>query len=297
MKNTKYYDHKNNRPVDLERDGCALSEWEQLYGKAAFATHPNGFNVFLPPDRIVADDEYSASDPYTVEHNLDDEFHGRRIELTIDLVREAISSVQGTPQILDIGCGEGHITEKMRQALDSAEFTGLDHSLSAIAYASKHFPQIDFSVADAHDCPYAKEFFDLVVCNNLWEHIPDPLTFLSGISRTLKPGGYLVVSTPSRYRVRNLVRIVRGKPVVLMSRNHVTEYTVGQIIEQLNYGGFETTRILSRPISDESLNIALVRRMCAMFLSLVGSHHQLEATVFYLAKKLTRTAELGVRHD
>jgi hypothetical protein len=76
-----------------------------------------------------------------------------------------------------------------------------------------------------------------------------------------------------------------------MSGHHVTEYTVGQVVEQLEYGGFQVRRILSRSISVGSLKAEVVRRLFAMWIALVGSHHQLEATVFYLAKKATSTTE------
>jgi 2-polyprenyl-3-methyl-5-hydroxy-6-metoxy-1,4-benzoquinol methylase len=285
MQQKKYYDYKNDRPLNLESDGCALADWEQLCGQALFARHPKGFNIFISPDRIGAVDEYTESDPYTLEQNINNEFHTRRKELTIDLLREAVSLIQSTPQILDLGCGQGHITEKMRQAIKCAEFSGLDYSISAIEYAHEKFPVIDFAVGDATDSPYAKEFFDVVVCNNLWEHVPDPVFLLRGIKRILKPGGYLIISTPSRYRVNNLVRVLRGKPVDFLSRYHVTEYTVGQVVEQLAYGGFKVRRILSRPISAGSLKAYFVRWVFAILISLVGSHHQLESTVFYLAQK------------
>ena len=291
MQDTKYYTHKHDRPLNLELDGCPLAEWDQLYGKALFATHPKGFRVFLSPDRIAASDEYADSDPYTVEQDIDSAFHRRRKDLTVDLVREAVSSVQRTPRLLDLGCGQGHITEAIRQALHSADVTGLDYSISAIDYAHAHFPAIDFAVGDAYESPYAQGFFDVVVCNNLWEHVPDPLRLLSRIKGTLRPGGYIVLSTPSRYRVANLVRILRGKSVMLMSPHHVTEYTVGQVVEQLAYGGFQVRRILSRPISGGSLKAEVVRRLLAMWMALVGSHHQLEATVFYLAQETTGSAE------
>jgi 2-polyprenyl-3-methyl-5-hydroxy-6-metoxy-1,4-benzoquinol methylase len=291
MQDTKYYTHKHDRPLNLELDGCPLAEWDQLYGKALFATHPKGFRVFLSPDRIAASDEYADSDPYTVEQDIDSAFHRRRKDLTVDLVREAVSSVQRTPRLLDLGCGQGHITEAIRQALHSADVTGLDYSISAIDYAHAHFPEIDFAVGDAYESPYAQGFFDVVVCNNLWEHVPDPLLLLSRIKRILRPGGHIVLSTPSRYRVANLVRILRGKSVMLMSPHHVTEYTVGQVVEQLAYGGFQVRRILSRPISGGTLKAEVVRRLLAMWMALVGSHHQLEATVFYLAQETTGSAE------
>lgn len=285
MEEKKYYDHKNNRPLNLEMDGCDLADWDQLYGKALFARHPKGFKIFLSPVKIAASDEYADSDPYTVEQNIATEFHRRRIELTVDLVREAASLVQGRPRILDLGCGQGHITEKMRSAINSAEFTDLDYSISTIEYAHEHYHGIDFAVGDAYDSPFAPMFFDVVVCNNLWEHVPDPLFLLSRIDKILKPGGFIVVSTPSRYRLHNLLRVLIGKPVAFMSEHHITEYSVGQVIEQLRYGRFQLRKISSRPITPSSLKAELARRFISMMISLVGSHHQLESTVFYLAQK------------
>ena len=66
-----------------------------------------------------------------------------------------------------------------------------------------------------------------------------PLQMLKKIERSLKPGGHLIISTPSRYRLPNLIRVLVGKPIVLGSRQHVTEYSVGQVMEQLKYLGYE----------------------------------------------------------
>ena len=285
VQTAKYYDRLNKRPLDMDADGCALEDWPRLYGKARFARHPRGFHVFVPPDAIAASNEYAEADPYSVENNIAGEFHARRIDLTVALLREAALEMQSPCRVLDLGCGQGHITEKMRQALVNGEFTGLDFSVSAIQYAHEHFPQIDFDVADACDCPYADEYYDVVVCNNLWEHVPDPLRLLAGIKRMLKPGGFLVLSTPSRYRVSNLIRILRGKTVAFMSSYHVTEYTVGQVKEQLAYGGLDVRRVLTRPISTATAKSRAARWVFASFVALVRSHHQLEATVFYLAQK------------
>ena len=250
---------------------------------------------FLLPDRMAASDKYADSDPYTIGQNIGSAFQKRRIELTVELARQALSSVQGIPRVLDLGCGQGYITQELHQRLKSAEITGLDCSVSAIEFAHDHFCGIDFAVGDAYEPPYSMEHFDLVICNSLWEHIPDPLHLLSKIREILKTGGYIIVSTPSRYRVVNLVRILKGKPVTFMLTDHVTEYTVGQVVEQLRYGGFQIRKILSRPISMGSLKAEIARRLFAVWVSLVGSHHQLEATVFYLAEKASSSTEQTLR--
>ncbi len=124
----------------------------------------------------------------------------------------------------------------------------------------------------------------MVVCNNLWEHVPDPVMLLNHIAALLKPGGHVVIATPSRYRLTNLIRALLGRPVALVSNHHVTEYTVGQVKEQLAFGGFAVRSVRSKPIPLGFLKDT-ARRVFGAAVKLLGSHHRLEATVFYLAQQ------------
>jgi len=154
-------------------------------------------------------------------------------------------------------------------------------------------------VGNAYDCPYATNYFDLVICNNLWEHVPDPLHLLSRIAKILKTDGCIIISTPSRYRLSNLLNVLRGKPVNFISKHHVTEYSVGQVIEQLRYGGFGISKIFSKPIKMWSIKTRVAKSILSGIVLLFGSHHQLESTVFYLARRAELTASNvgGVHHD
>ena len=288
MTTPKYFDHNNNRPIDIDKDGCSLNDWKKLQRTASFAKHPKGFPVFVPPHELEGSDEYSKSDPYTVEERIDSNFHRRRIECTLQMIEEATNNIKRAPRILDIGCGQGHITYKILQAVPDAEVSGFDYSISAIEYAAEHFSGIDFAVGNAYQCPYSENYFDIVVCNNLWEHVPDPLLLLSRITRSLKHSGFIIISTPSRYRLGNLVNVLRGKSVIFMSEHHVTEYSVGQVVEQLRYGGYEVKKIFSRPIREGSLKLRIVNPFFYIWVSMVGSHHQLESTVFYLAQRTNK---------
>jgi 2-polyprenyl-3-methyl-5-hydroxy-6-metoxy-1,4-benzoquinol methylase len=247
--------------------------------------HPDGFPVFLSSVDEERMDEYSERDPYSVQANLENHFHRSRLDSTVRLVERAAALLDEQAAILDVGCGEGHLTNAVGERIAGASLCGLDSSVSAVAYAAKHFQGIEFVVGDAHALPYENEEFGVVICNNLWEHVPDPLSLLAEIRRVCAPNGYLVMSTPSRYRLGNIVRVVRGKSISLMSGHHVTEYSVGQVLEQLRYGGFETIDIVSKRIPTGDLRLRILGGAISRWLAAVHSHHRLESTVFYLARK------------
>lgn len=274
------------------KDGCPLDQWLAGGNDSQFGIHPSGFRVFLDPSEIRLSDEYSEGDPYTVkdETGQDNSFHRRRFDCTLQLVKEATNGDTTTLRICDLGCGQGHITAAIRKSYPNAETSGLDYSISAITRAAESYKDIDFVVANAYEPPYCPEYFDIVVCNNLWEHVPDPLRLLGAISRILRTDGSLIMSTPSRYRLRNLLGVLRGRPVALASNHHITEYSVGQVIEQLQFGGFET-KVVSPPMQRscntlrDLVAFRILMPLLRLFLRSVRSHHSLEETVFYLAKK------------
>lgn len=254
------------------------------------SVHPSGFPIYLSADQLAACDEYAAADPYAVAENLESPFQQRRVQCTLDLLRDALQcraafqSPQSAVSILDLACGKGFITAAIRAAFPAARVFGLDRSLTAIAHAASCHPDIEFAVADALVPPYPAASFDVVVCNNLWEHVPDPLRLLDGISRILRRPGFLVLSTPSRFRTENLVRILRGRDVEMLNRHHVTEYTVGQVREQLRFRGFHLVRIHSSPVSGGTLTRRVAHAAFRTLFSLFSAAHHLEATVFYLAR-------------
>lgn len=253
------------------------------------------FPVYLTDAELSANDEYVDADPYAVEEELADPFHKRRIELTLALIREFGGT--GSVKILDVGCGEGHITSEIKKALPDARIHAFDLSISAIRKAHENNPEISFAVADALNSPYPAGPFDIVVCNNLWEHVTEPLRLLARIKEVLAPGGVVIISTPSRYRTSNLLRVILGRPVARMSAHHVTEYTVGQMKEMLAWGGFSVRRAISRPEQTGSLKGRIARFFIALWLRLTGSHHELEATVFYAAATNPGTAAVRSRTD
>lgn len=298
MKQPKYYDWTQKRPFD-DSDSCPFAHWmADPNTPFSFAVHPQGFRIFLRPGEIKALDEYQLEDPYNVAANATSSFHRYRIDVTLKLISLALKEQNNAaPRILDFGCGEGHITSAIKSEFPNAEVSAFDGSLTAIETASRTYPSVDFAVASAYDAPYSQCYFDCVVCNNIYEHIADPMRLLCTVTRGLKPEGYLILSTPSRYRLGNLLRVFAGKPVRLMSAKHVVEYSVGQVIEQLSFYGFkveatEDKILWPEGIADNPLlrlkryaERWLAAPVIRAWISISGSHHCLGSTVFFLAVK------------
>jgi len=104
-------------------------------------------------------------------------------------------------RVLDIGCGGGILAEGM--ASYGAEVTAIDASAEALTAArsrrSTSGANIDYREITAEAfAAEAPERFDLVLCMELLEHVPDPAALLSAAAALTDPTGHLIVSTINR---------------------------------------------------------------------------------------------------
>jgi SAM-dependent methyltransferase len=52
-------------------------------------------------------------------------------------------------------------------------------------------------IGRAEDLPFVSGFFDVVLCTQMLEYVPDPQQAIDEIHRVLRPGGYLLLSAPA----------------------------------------------------------------------------------------------------
>ena len=110
-------------------------------------------------------------------------------------ILQAILDLQlARPRICDFGCGAGWLTGIL-SALGPA--VGIDLSPKAIEQAKEWHPTAQFICANATEWSPEPESFDLVVSQEVIEHIADKGRYLSIAHRALRPGGYLILTTPN----------------------------------------------------------------------------------------------------
>ncbi|MEA3493652.1 MAG: class I SAM-dependent methyltransferase [Candidatus Margulisiibacteriota bacterium] len=98
---------------------------------------------------------------------------------------------------LDLACGPGITSRKLKDAGRNLSVLGIDSSKSGLAIARADNPDIHFAVADFNmPLPIKSRSMDGVFANNAFYLVKDPVTTLGRIRDILRPGGMFVMSTP-----------------------------------------------------------------------------------------------------
>jgi 2-polyprenyl-6-hydroxyphenyl methylase/3-demethylubiquinone-9 3-methyltransferase len=102
----------------------------------------------------------------------------------------------GATDILEIGCGEGAVCDRLAAAYPTARITGIDITPRAGRLSRPHAGRVRFAKATAKEFAAAHPGrFDLVLICDVLHHVPWDAhsDLLSAAGRLLRPGGVLVV--------------------------------------------------------------------------------------------------------
>ncbi len=136
--------------------------------------------------------------------------HWHRYALAATAVRDL--------DVLDAACGEGYGSHLL--AGQARRVEGVDVDADTIDHARQRYDaeNLTFRQSDCLDLPFEENSFDAVVSFETLEHLGEHDELITGFRRVLKPGGWLMISSPDRktysdetgyenpYHVRELYR-------------------------------------------------------------------------------------------
>ncbi len=100
-------------------------------------------------------------------------------------------------KILDAGCGEGHLLEKLKRSESGNAYYGVDVTPEALGRAKERCPESQVSHANLVQTGFPDNFFDVVTCTEVIEHVYEYKAVLEELRRILKPGGILILTFPN----------------------------------------------------------------------------------------------------
>ena len=110
--------------------------------------------------------------------------------------------------VLDVGCGEGVLTDEWAARLGDGRIVGidLDDPKLRTEWERRRRPNLEFVTADATALSFADDEFDLAAAIEVLEHVPDPEATVAEMARVAER--HLLVSVPRvpLWRGLNLAR-------------------------------------------------------------------------------------------
>ncbi len=173
-------------------------------------------------------------------------------------------SLHGNERILDLGCGDGYLTEQLAMLVPSGKVLGIDASVGMIQTAKKICrDNLDFVHMDINSLCFSNEF-DIIFSNAALHWVRDHDRLLKNSLAALKTDGILLWSFGSEGNCSNFLSVIQKKitddkyieffkdfemPWFMPSKSHYAE-----LISNIGFSHFTITEVNRDryfPTSDE----------------------------------------------
>jgi len=169
------------------------------------------------------------------------------------LAREAERRLGGRGRFLDVGCGRGEVVRAAQERGWEAE--GCDLSAEFVRYA-REMNGVRAHAATLEQMRYPEASFDAVTLVEVIEHLYEPAATVRELSRIVRPGGVVYMSTPNEESVYqslgNLYYKVRGRDWVVnlcptWNLYHIHGFSPRSLRYLLEGNGFEVEEVVVYP--------------------------------------------------
>lgn len=163
------------------------------------------------------------------------------------ILRKALDHRNGPLKALDIGCGDGINLHGISQATDLHQWNlllfGVDYNPLRLNRA-RAVNGVNGLLLGLLPClPFSSETFDIILCNQVLEHIYDDLLALQELNRILRPRGLLILGVPNEGCLLAKLRNKFVQPQIARTTDHVQFYTSSALGARTTAAGFQTVQI------------------------------------------------------
>lgn len=192
---------------------------------------------------------------------------------------EVASLLPGTySKVLEIGCARGGFSAHL---LSPCEYWGIEPNQQAAQAAGERLERVLVGTYDEVKSQLPNGYFDLVVCNDVIEHMVDHDEFLHGIKQKMTNGGVIIGSIPNVRHITALAKLLIAKDWPysesgILDRTHLRFFTKKSLRRTFDSHGFKIDVIrglasvirygLARPAKPLSAWTNAAFRLCSLSL-------------------------------
>src|SRR5262249_17869906 len=140
---------------------------------------------------------------------------------------------------LDIGCWDGSSTVRRAEVFGADRALGIEVFEDAASRATARGIEVGRLDLEAEQFPWPDATVDVIVCNQVLEHLKNIWLPMSEMHRVLRPGGYALFSVPNLASLHNRVLLTLGRQPtsIRVFGPHVRGYTLREFRELIARDG------------------------------------------------------------
>ena len=143
-------------------------------------------------------------------------------------------------KVLEIGCGEGNFRQNLRL---EHEYWAVEPDRLSAKIAEKKIDTVLFGTYEEMYNQIPDAYFDLVICNDVIEHLIDHDKFFQSIKNKIGKKGCLIASIPNVRYVKNLNELLikkdwEYKSDGILDRTHLRFFTEKSLKRTISDNGF-----------------------------------------------------------
>lgn len=155
----------------------------------------------------------------------------------------------GPRRVLDVGCGAGHFGSSLREKLGpETEIWGIEYQPEIAEQARGRLDRVYSGDVMRIVDELPTGYFDLIIFNDVLEHLADPYSLLQNVKRSLSAQGRVFSSIPNilffnTLRTLLIKRDFRYEESGVLDRTHLRFFTRKSIIRMFEEQGYTVEHI------------------------------------------------------
>ena len=137
--------------------------------------------------------------------NLSGDYYSKDRSELLDLMPSVAMA-----KILDIGCGAGRLGKTLKER-GCESIYGIEPVVEAAQIAESIYDKVFISDIESAWKELPTDFFDIIICADVLEHLKDPWDILGKLKTSLRQDGSIVASIPNIRNGKVIGRLLQGE--------------------------------------------------------------------------------------